>query len=172
MQVKSVIAFVFFITCILQAKEPEVYFSATTDLAKKYMEYVGQEEQSIRVVSYRLSDVKIITSLIQAHRRGVSVEVIVDPKSLTKHSKLRLLVEEGGEVFVWKGKDRMHHAFCLFGQDLVWTGSYTFSLQTRFQHREGAVILSDLKSGKKFFEEFARIKRENTVPFLDYLKSI
>jgi len=172
MQVKSLLIFVFFILGSLQAKEPQVYFSTNTDLAKKCIQYVKQESSSIRIVSHRLSDPKVIASLLQAHKRGVSVEVIVDPKTITKRSRLRSLAEEGVGVFVWKGPDRMHHAFCLFGQDTLWNGSYTFSLSQRFQHREGVVILCDPKVGKSFFEEFAAIKKEYTIPFLEYIESL
>ena len=172
MQVKSLLIFVFLIFANLQGREPEVYFSNNTDLAKKCIQYVKQERSSIRIVSHRLSDPKVISSLLQAHKRGVSVEVIVDPKTITKRSRLRSLAEQGIGVFVWKGPDRMHHAFCLFGQDTLWNGSYTFSLSKRFQHREGVVILSDPKIGKSFFEEFTAIKKEFTIPFLDYIESL
>lgn len=172
MQAKTLLILAFLTMSILHAKQPEVYFSNNTDLAKKCIEYVKQESLSIRIVSHRLSDPKVIASLVQAYKRGVSVEVIVDPKTVTKRSRLRLLAEEGAGVFVWKGSDRMHHAFCLFGKDTLWNGSYTFSLQKKFQHREGVVIVSDSRISKIFFDEFALIKKEYTTPFLEYIESL
>jgi phosphatidylserine/phosphatidylglycerophosphate/cardiolipin synthase-like enzyme len=173
MQVKSRVLLICLLSTVaLYAKLPEVYFSATTDLSKKCIEYIRQEDSSIRIVSHRLSDPKVITALLQARRKGVSIEVIVDPKTLTKRSRLRLLAEEGGGVFVWSGKDRMHHAFCLFGQDTLWTGSYTFSVSNRYQHREGAILIFDENAGKNFFEEFEIIKKDYTIPFLDYIKKV
>ncbi|MBS0626703.1 MAG: hypothetical protein JSS09_00650 [Verrucomicrobia bacterium] len=161
---------------VLRAKEPSVYFTTDTDLAKKCIEYIQKEPESIRIASHRLSNTQVIAALLQAYKRGVLLEVIVDAETVTKHSRLQLLANEGATVLVWKSeakkKDHMHHSFCLFGKELVWTGSYSFSLPKKFNHKESATIFFDDKLFKSFSSEFDMINKGNTLPFLDYVNSL
>lgn len=168
-----------FILCsigILEAKDPSVYFTTDTDLAKKCIEYIQKEQESIRIASHRLSNTQVISALLQAFRRGVLVEVVVDAETVTKHSRLQLLANEGATVLIWKSeakkKDHMHHSFCLFGKELTWTGSYSFSLQKKFNHKENVTVFSDEKISKSFLKEFDAVKKGNTVSFLEYVKEL
>ena len=154
--------------------EPSVYFSSEIDLSKKFIELIKNEPAKIRMATERLSDVEVVQALIAAHKRGVSVEVIVDPVTVTSRSPLALLVEERIPVFVWKPdetfsktkknetKRRMHQVFCVFGSSLSWTGSYSFSLKRLFSHRESALVLQDEKVSAAFISEFERMKVTNT----------
>ncbi len=163
-----------------EAGEPCLYFTSQVDVSEKFIEKVKAEKKSIRMASHRLSELEVIRSLIDAHRRDVSVEVIVDSLSVTKQTPLTLLVKEGIPVFVWSSESfpkkkneaprRMHHGFCVFGSDTSWTGSYSFSLKSRFHHFEQALLLQDEKISKGFLAEFEEIKKKHTTPFFLYVE--
>ncbi len=159
---------------VLLATEPAVYFTSEVDLAKKCVEYIKREKDKIRIASYRLSNYAIISELVKACKRGVSVEVIVDAETVSKRSVLTKLAQEGVAVFVWKSKsskkDRMHHAFCVFGDKTAWTGSYGFSVSKKFNHKESALVLSEEKTVASFLKEFDVLKTEGVVPLFDYIK--
>ncbi len=171
-----------FLLCFLtaQAQETSLYFTSQTDVSAIFIEKIRSEQKSIRLVSHRLSEVKVIEALIDAHQRAVSVEVIVDSVSVTKKTPLKLLVKEGVPVFVWNSEGfpkkkseaprRMHHGFCVFGSDLCWTGSYSFSLKSRFHHFENALLLQDEKISKGFLKEFEDIKKKHVISFSEYLR--
>ncbi len=156
------------------AVEPVGYFTSEVDLSKKFIEYVCSENVSIRFASHRLSDVEVIRSLVEAHRRGVSVEVLVDSVSVTTKTPLKLLEDSGIKVFVWKGlevekkgpKKHMHHTFCVFGQSKLWTGSYSFSLKRLFAHEENAIVLENKKVASDFLKEFQKMVNRESVPFV------
>ncbi len=166
--------------CAAEAQEPSLYLTSQVDVAEKFIERVRGEKKSIRMASHRLSELDVIKALIEAHQKGVSVEVIVDSVSVTKQTPLTLLAKEGIPVFVWQSESfpkkkneaprRMHHGFCVFGSDLSWTGSYSFSLKSRFHHFEQALVLQDEKISKGFLEEFEEIKKKHTTPFSEYIK--
>ncbi|MES2198877.1 MAG: phospholipase D-like domain-containing protein [Chlamydiota bacterium] len=173
------IALWFFVLCAfgsLYAKEPTVYFTGETDLAKKCIEYIQRESTSIRIASHRLSNVQVIMALLQAHKRGVFVEVVVDAETVTKHSRLQLLAAEGVAVSIWKAgnkkKDHMHHSFCVFGKELTWVGSYSFSLQKKFSHKENAVVLEDETMAQSFLKEFDAVKMSCPLSFSEYLRDL
>lgn len=159
----------------IDADESYLYFTSEVDVAKKFIERVGEEKQSIKLAAHRLSQVEVIESLIEAHRRNVLVEVIVDSVTITKNTPLSLLVKEGISVFVWNQESfpkkknqspgRLHHSFCVFGLKNSWTGSYSFSLKSKFHHFENALFVSNEKVAKAFSQEFEEIKKNHTMPF-------
>lgn len=177
MRVKIVASiFVLCVVSLLQSKEQEIYFTSQTDLAKKCIEYIEKETLSICIASHRLANTQVISALLDAHKRGVYVEVIVDAETVTKQSRLQQLAKEGVSVLVWKSeskkKDHMHHSFCVFGKEVSWTGSYSFSLQKKFSHKENVMVLEDEKIAQGFLREFDSIKKECSLCFLDYIKNL
>ncbi len=179
MRMRKKIAFYVFILCAvgsLYAKEPAIYFTREVDLAKKCIEYIEKESTSIRIASHRLSNAQVVLALLQAHKRGVFIEVVVDAETVTKHSRLQLLANEGVSVLVWKSeakkKDHMHHSFCVFGKNLTWTGSFSFSLQKKFTHKESAIVVEDEEIAQSFLKEFDAVKMSSVLPFLEYIKNL
>ena len=174
--------FCFFIsfvsTSFPSSVEPLVHFSSEVDLSKKFIELIENEPKKIRMATERLSDLEVIQALVKAHKRGVFVEVMVDPITLTRRSPLSLLLDEGVSVFVWKAdeemskakknesKKRMHHAFGVFGSVTSWVGTYSFSLKRLFSHRESALVLRDEKVASAYILEFERMKATAAVLFL------
>ena len=162
--------------------EPLVYFSSEIDLSKKFIEQIEKEPKKIRMATERLSDVEVIQALIKAHKRGVSIEIIVDPITVTRRSPLSLLVDEGISVYVWNSdqevlkakkkepKRGMHHVFSVFGSGVSWTGSYSFSLKRLFSHRESALVLQDEKVSSAYLLEFERMKIANSILFVACLE--
>jgi phosphatidylserine/phosphatidylglycerophosphate/cardiolipin synthase-like enzyme len=143
----------------------QVYFSEKTDLSEKFIEQIGQETQSIKLATHRLSDVKVIQALIEAFRRGVDVQIIVDSVTVSKKTPLTLLTNAGMEVFIWKNdssrkkRGSLHHSFALFGSTKVWTGTVSFSVKRLFCHKESALIFSDEKGFQEFLQEFIALKQ-------------
>lgn len=172
------IAFCIFALCSLislEAKAPSVYFSSETDLAKKCVVLIKRETQSIRIASHRLSNTQIIQALLDVHKRGVLIEIIVDSETVTKNSRLQLLAKEGVSIWVWQPKmkkDRMRHSFGIFGDDTLWTGSYSFSLNKKFDHRESVMLIVDEGLVRNFFKEFETLKKGEVIPFLEYIKGL
>lgn len=167
---------VFAATGYLGASQPLAYFSEDIDISKKFIEEIEKEKVCIRMASYRLSDAKVVKALVEAHQKGVSVEVIVDSVTVTKKTPVKILVDSGVPVYVWKVKggkkgksQHMHHSFCLFGKDVAWSGSYSFSLEKVYQHREGVLVLHDEKIVSSFLGEFEQIKKKHALSYEAYL---
>jgi mitochondrial cardiolipin hydrolase len=157
---------VFFLSTELIA-ETVLYFSPEVDVSSVFVEKVRNERKSIKLISYRLSNLKVIQALEDAHRRGVSVEVIVDKVSITKNSPLKTLVEEGGSVLVWSpaNKKPMNYNFCVLGSSSSWTSSHVFYLKEDLERFENAVFLEDKKVAAAYLIEFERIKGLGVVSF-------
>ncbi len=170
-------SFVFCIPFQATSIDPVVYFTSGVDLSKKFIEYVQKEPDSIKMASHRLSDLQVIRALIAAHKRGVAVEVLVDPVTITTKTPIKLLVDEGIKVLVWKADGKkgspakhMHHTFCVFGKTTCWTGSYTFSVKKISQHQESSLVLQDTKASADFLAEFDKMVKTGVEPFSSYVE--
>ena len=171
---KNIFVFLFCFLCFQTGSygmETFVYFSADVDLTLKFVEQIDVETNSIRMAYCRLSEPKIIEALVLAQKRGVLVEVIVDRLSVTRKSLLRRLAQEGVRVLVWEPrenkKSHMYHAFCIFGEDLVWIGPCAF--RSPLIHRESACVIRDRGTDVRFTEEFERIRSVHAISLADFL---
>ena len=63
----------------------------------------------------------------------------------------------------------MHNKFCLFGEKVVWTGSFNFTYDATRFHRENVVIIEDVELVSKYREQFFAIKNQGTRPLADYV---
>src|SRR4051812_43534824 len=79
-----------------------VYFSPEDHLDKRLIEQIDKENKSIHVCIYTFTHRAIADALVEAKKRGVEVEVIVDRFSVKIKAPLQRLVDAGIPVFVWE----------------------------------------------------------------------
>jgi phosphatidylserine/phosphatidylglycerophosphate/cardiolipin synthase-like enzyme len=153
----------------------QVLFSPRDQLAEKLISLIEKENTSIKVAIYNLMHRGIANALINAHKRGVEVVVVVDPYSVKSRSPLKKMQEAGISLYVWnppsivsetkagrKIKKRpplMHDKFCILGKSLVWTGSFNFTYQATTENRENALILEGSEVAARYMEEFENLKQ-------------
>ncbi len=66
----------------------QVYFSPKDDLASRLVALIDEERESIKSAIYCLTHSGIMNALMRAHKRGVDVDLIIDPQSLKGHATL------------------------------------------------------------------------------------
>jgi phosphatidylserine/phosphatidylglycerophosphate/cardiolipin synthase-like enzyme len=160
----------------------ESYFSPEDHVAERLITLISEETVSIKAAVYCLTHRGIIKALSNAKRRGVDVELIIDPFTIKARAPLRRMVQTGMKVLVWdpqwkqstdKGKQReplMHHKFCIFHSlGAVWTGSFNFTSEASNANQENAILLRDKKQMQLFESQFQEIKERGCRSYLDYL---
>ncbi len=183
---RAVIFIGIFFCAVLKAEVSHVYFSPRDGVADKLIERIDQEEKQILIAVYCFTHRGVVDALIRAKRRGVPVELIVDPFSLVgkmamgklKHAKMNLTVfdptlsvpAQGGKTDR-SGKRRplMHNKFCVFGEKTVWTGSFNFTYDATFAHRENVVVIEDKDVAAKYRAQFHEIKSKSGRPIADFM---
>jgi phosphatidylserine/phosphatidylglycerophosphate/cardiolipin synthase-like enzyme len=155
-----------------------VYFSPDDHLEKRLIELIEKEKTSIQVCIYTFTHRSIANALIEAKKRGVDVEVIVDRFSVKIQSPLQKLIEANIPVQVWdpdrlKRKQAhrplMHNKFCVFGSDTVWTGSFNFTYEASKMHQENALVLRDSALAAAYKGQFYTIKLRNCIPLASFI---
>lgn len=161
-----------------QTQHATVYFSPDDQLEKRLISMIEKEQKSIHVAIYCMTHRGIAGALIDAKKRGVFVEVIVDRFSVKVKAPLQKLADAGILVSVWdpdpgrrKAAHRplMHNKFCVFGDETVWTGSFNFTYEASRMHQENVVVLKDPALAAAYKSQFINIKMRSCVPLGSYV---
>ena len=170
----------------IYATDVQVFFSPKDNVATHLIDRIDNEEKQVLVAVYCLSHRGVSDALIRAKRRGVQVEVIVDPFSLYSKMALGKLTHAKVDLSVWDEKlsvpirggkamqhggrrPLMHNKFCVFGDSVVWTGSFNFTYDATYAHRENVVVIEDEKLAACYIREFQEIKKLGARPFTEFM---
>jgi phosphatidylserine/phosphatidylglycerophosphate/cardiolipin synthase-like enzyme len=153
-----------------------VYFAPEDHLEKRLIDMIAQENQSIAVCIFTFTHRGIANALVEAKKRGVAVEVVVDRFSVKKQSPLQRIVSAGIPVYVWnegRGKKAkrplMHNKFCVFGSGQVWTGSFNFTYDAAKIHQENVIVLKDQTLATAYHHQFENLKIRSCTPYTSYV---
>lgn len=154
----------------------QVYFSPKDHLSEKLVSLIEEEQTSIHAAIYCLTHRAISKALMEAKKRGVKVEIIIDRFSTRVKSPVGKMEEAGIAVFVFdpveRGRDRfplMHNKFVVFGSGKVWTGSFNFTRAADLWNEENAIVLEDPELAKLYKKHFLAIKRKGVVSYSEFL---
>ncbi len=173
----------------LVAREPivdyQVLFSPRDHLAEELISMIEKERKSVKIAVYSLTHRGVVKALSEAQKRGVAIEVIVDPYSLRSKSVLKQIGSSSFPLYVWSPADQfrqlkngrklkkkkalMHDKFCVLGEDRVWTGSFNFTLDANSVHQENALVVENRDVASSYLAEFERLKKDGCVPFEEYI---
>lgn len=158
----------------------EAFFSPDDDLQEKLISYIQAEQEAISIAIFSFTDKEIAQALCQAKKRGVHIEVIVDPGCLSdRFGKIACLRDAGINVYVYdptqSAKHKamfsniMHNKFVIFkcnkkNKMIVWTGSFNFTKSARITNQENVIVTSQPAIIKKFTFQFNRLKGR-TLPY-------
>jgi phosphatidylserine/phosphatidylglycerophosphate/cardiolipin synthase-like enzyme len=169
-----------------EKKEPianySVLFSPKDHLAEELIALISKEKKSIKAAVFCLMHRGIGNALIEAHQRGVNVEIIIDPFSIRLRSVVKKIAAANIPIFIWnpptllkangekqkRRKPLMHDKFCVLGDQSVWTGSFNFTFEADTRNRENVVILENRSIAKLYLEEFERLKEEGCMSYQEY----
>ena len=140
-----------------------VSFSRTEDTSSLIRRWIDRANESIRVMVMLITQDELADSLIEAYRRGVDVDVIIDDDWLYKTgSDYKRLLEAGVDI---RGDNRpglMHHKVVVIDGCIVITGSYNWSRSAEESNDENIIILRSSLIAEEYLEEFNRIWAETT----------
>lgn len=104
---------------------------------------IGQAQKTLDIALFSFTDDQLGNAVVQAHRRGVSVRVLLsggqDRVLGGEHGKLS---NANVAVAVAQGRGYFHHSFAIIDGQLVITGSYDWSDAADQHNYENVVFIS------------------------------
>src|SRR5262249_45629818 len=101
-----------------------------------------QARHEIKVLAYSFSSKPIAQSLIDAHKRGVRVEVLLDRSNeQEEYSDLHLFTQNGVAVHVDAHHAIAHNKVMLIDGKTIITGSFNFTHQAEAENAENLLVI-------------------------------
>lgn len=121
---------------------PEVAFSPYGEALHLILKGIAAAEKEILVAAYSFTSKPIAAALLAAHRRGVSVRVVVDAKSNTgRYTAATFLANHDVPVRGNGNYAIMHHKFMVIDGKHVQTGSFNYSAAATSRNAENVLML-------------------------------
>ena len=116
-------------------------------------EAIGEARFSIDVAAMDLDLWSIRDALIAAHRRGVTVRVVVDSDNFDL-DEVQDLIDAGIEVVPDRRPSLMHHKFIVIDRAQVWTGSMNFTVNGAYRNDNNLVHIYSVYVARSYAREF------------------
>jgi len=126
------------------APDIHVYFSPHGGCTEAVVSAVQGAQKQILVEAYSFTSKPIAIALIEAKRRGVDVEVILDKSQETaKGSNANLICKSGIPTFIDSAYRIAHDKVMIIDRARVITGSFNFTRSAEEYNAENMLVISD-----------------------------
>lgn len=143
----------------------EVFFSPDGGCTAAITAELGKAKHDVYVQAYSFTSAPIAKALVQAHQRGVHIEVLFDKSQRTeKYTSATFVSNEGIPCFIDAKHAIAHNKIIIIDSQVVLTGSFNFTKQAEEKNAENLLVIRDSKLAKRYFENW-RVHRDHSVPY-------
>jgi phosphatidylserine/phosphatidylglycerophosphate/cardiolipin synthase-like enzyme len=129
----------------------EVYFSPGDQPTAAVVRELGQVKSNLLVQAYSFTSAPIAKAVVDAHRRGVVVTVILDKSQRTeKYSSATFLVNQGVPTFIDAKHAIAHSKIMILDGHKVITGSFNFTKAAEEKNAENLLVIEDVALAQKY----------------------
>lgn len=121
----------------------DVCFTPPKQCGDLIVKHIASAKHTVLMQAYAFTSKKIITALIDARKRGVSVQLILDRSNFTKtnQDKLKTLYDVGIIIYQDKVPGIAHNKVIIIDEVLVITGSFNFTESADTKNAENIIII-------------------------------
>jgi phosphatidylserine/phosphatidylglycerophosphate/cardiolipin synthase-like enzyme len=129
----------------------EIYFSPQGGCTEAIVHELAAARQSILVQAYSFTSVPIAKAIVEAHRRGVAVDVILDKSQKTEnYSSADFVLHAGIPVKIDSHHAIAHNKIMIIDGQVVVTGSFNFTEAAEEHNAENMLIIRDAAIAQRY----------------------
>ncbi len=129
----------------------EVYFSPKGGCTEAVVREIDAAEKTVLVQAYSFTSAPIAKALVEAHKRGVDVRVILDKSQRTeKYSEADFLVNMGIPTRIDAQHAIAHNKVMVIDGTTVITGSFNFTKAAEEHNAENLLVIRDWSLARKY----------------------
>ena len=133
----------------------EVYFSPRGGCTEAIIKELDKAKSSILVQAHSFSSASIAKALLNAHKRGVKVEVILDMSQRTdQYSSATFLYNAGILVKIDAQHAIAHNKVMIIDGETVITGSFNFTKAAEESNAENLLVIRDKKLAERYIKNW------------------
>jgi len=135
-----------------------VCFSRTMNCSSLIGYWISRANESVHVMIYGFTLDHLSKALIDAMKRGVEVEVVIERESAYwRGSEHERLLQAGVDVKLDGNPYTMHHKVAIIDGKIVIIGSYNWTWSAENKNDENVVVLMSTSLAESYEKEFQRI---------------
>ncbi|XP_076160604.1 mitochondrial cardiolipin hydrolase zuc [Ptiloglossa arizonensis] len=120
--------------------------------------YLSRAKQSLDVCMHMLTCKLLSTAIVNAHKRGIHVRVIMDQsRAFNDEAQTSMFHKNGVAVKMQHSDVLMHHKFVIVDREIVITGSMNWTMSGFFGNFENVFVTNYCSLVKPFVEEFEKL---------------
>src|SRR6185312_11991251 len=140
------------------AELTEAHFSPGEHCPCRIAQLFGRAVGKVDVCVFTITDDRITSAVIDAHRRGVAIRIITDnDKANDEGSDIVRLDEAGIPVRVDRTEYHMHHKFAVFDDSILLTGSYNWTRGAARFNNENFIVTTEPRLISPFANSFEQL---------------
>lgn len=149
----------------LRDAQVSVFFSPKGGAQEAIVTAIGKARDSVRVMAYNFTSKPIAKALLDAHKRGVKVEIILDKSQRDdKYTGGRFLNNARVPVFIDEEHAIMHNKVMILDETTLITGSFNFTRSAEESNAENTLIISSKELAALYLENW-RLHRGHAEKF-------
>jgi phosphatidylserine/phosphatidylglycerophosphate/cardiolipin synthase-like enzyme len=144
--------------CSPQSSIPQgvqVYFSPNGGATDAVVNSLDQATNLVLVQAYSFTSAPIAKALVDAHRRGVRVQVILDKSQRTeKYSEADFLLHNDIPTFIDAQHAIAHNKIMILDDYVVLTGSFNFTRAAEAHNAENLLVINDPALARRYTQNW------------------
>ncbi|MCX6924934.1 MAG: phospholipase D family protein [Verrucomicrobia bacterium] len=144
--------------CWPQASIPQgiqVYFSPKGGATDAVVQALDQATNSVLVQAYSFTSAPIAKAIVDAHRRGVKVQVILDHSQRTeKYSEADFLANSGIPTLIDAQHAIAHNKIMILDGYVILSGSFNFTKAAEEHNAENLLVINDPVLAQRYIENW------------------
>lgn len=153
-----------------ETRSIQSFFSSVHNISSIILHLLDNAEKDITIAMFSLTDAGVADALINAHKRGVAVEIMMEPSNMKQYSKCAKLIKNNILVYQYdpskcphynpknKYDSIMHHKCFVIDGNILVTGSANSTNAAYKYNIENIDVIRDLLTIQEHQEEFKRLK--------------
>jgi phospholipase D len=139
-----------------------VCFTPPSGCGSLIAQQIADAKDSIYMQAYSLTSTPIIHQLVEAHKRGVRVQILLDRSNLDdRNSGMGELSRAGISIGIDKVSGIAHNKVIILDKQKIVTGSFNFSKAADYRNAENVVLINDKELAKHYLKNWENRKDSN-----------
>lgn len=142
----------------------EVCFTPGESCTEKIVKALSQSRTSVLVQAYSFTSAPIARALVDAHKRGVHVEMILDRSNKSqKYSSADFVSRAGIPTFIDSRHAIAHNKIMVIDGETVITGSFNFTKAAEEKNAENLLVIPDKSLASRYMANWQVHKKHSEV---------
>ena len=152
---KLFILALFLSVSVATATDIQVYFSPNGGCTEAIVKNLQSATNTVLVQAYSFTSAPIAEALVDAHKRGVKVTVILDKSQRTeRYSEADFLLHADIPTFIDAKHAIAHNKIMVIDGHKVLTGSFNFTKAAESENAENLLVIEDTALAARYTENW------------------